>query len=84
MSFEILDPTDFLKEGIFREDDFIEKAQSYNWEQFKDKKVLVRGCNSAIFPPWAFMMIGAKLVNSARSVRYGNEHNNVVVYREKK
>jgi hypothetical protein len=81
MAFSIVDPEQFLSEGVFREEKFLEKADSFDWAQFKSKQVLVRGCSSAIFPPWAFMYLTGKLAVSARTVRFGNEHDNIVVFR---
>jgi len=84
MGFEILDPGELLENNIFSEASFKEKISQHNWAQFKDKKVLVRGCSSTIIPPWAFMMISARLTEVAQSVRFGNEHDNVTVYRRPK
>lgn len=84
MGFEILDPGELLENNIFSEVSFKEKISQHNWAQFKDKKVLVRGCTSTIIPPWAFMMISARLTEVAQSVRFGNEHDNVTVYRRPK
>jgi len=81
MAFEILDPQAFTDDGLFAEDRFLERAESHDWARFADKNVLVRGCGGAPVPPWAFMHLTARLVGLARSVRYGNEHDNVVVYR---
>jgi len=82
MAHSILDPENFLSDGIFKEAIFLEKALKFDWEQYRGKQVLVRGCNSAIIPPWAFMYISAKLSVLSKTVRYGNEHDNIVVFRE--
>ena len=81
MSFTIVDPSRFLTTPMFRQDEFLEAVRAYDWEEFTDHKVLVRGCGDTITPPWAYMAIAARLAGVARSVRYGNEHDNVVVYR---
>ena len=81
VAFVILDPKEFMTEGILLEDAFLEQASTYNWAQFAGKKVLVRGCSSTIIPPWVYMYITARLTGVARSIRFGNEHSNVVVYR---
>ncbi len=81
MGFTIIDPSAFLADGLFREDDFLARLDEHAWDQYRDRQVLVRGCGDVIFPPWAFMAITARLVGLARSVRYGNEHDNVTVYR---
>jgi hypothetical protein len=84
MAFEIVDPEEFLVEGVFRQDHFLEKAESLAWDRYRDKKVLVRGCLSAVIPPWAYMLITARLANVAQSVRFGNEHDNIVILRSNK
>ena len=80
MTFSVVDPAVFLDDGAFFEDSFIEKIKDQTWEEYRDRSVLVRGCSS-IIPPWAYMYIAAKLAHVARTVRYGNEHDNVVVFR---
>ncbi|UCG63060.1 MAG: DUF2480 family protein [Candidatus Zixiibacteriota bacterium] len=52
-----------------------------DWSPFKGKRVLVRGCSSTFLPPWALMHLTAKLIPHARSIYYGNEHDNVAVYK---
>lgn len=81
MNFSILEPASFLSSGMFRQDEFLDQLDKYDWNQLADKKVLVRGCGDIITPPWAYMAIAARLVGVARSVRYGNEHDHVVIYR---
>ncbi|MDF1543522.1 MAG: DUF2480 family protein [bacterium] len=80
--FEVVDPNEFLDNGLFSEDIFIQKVDAHHWGNYTDKKVLVRGC-STLIPPFAYMMITAKLVGQAKSVRYGNEHDHIVVWRRK-
>ena len=81
MAFETVSPEQFLSGEMFREDEFLGKISEYDWVQYRNKKVLVRGCGDVITPPWAYMVIAARLSGVARSIRYGNEHDNVVVYR---
>lgn len=81
MAQSILDPENFLSNGVFKEAIFLEMAAKFDWEQYRGKQVLVRGCNSAIIPPWAFMFISSRLSALAKTVRYGNEHDNIVVFR---
>ncbi len=81
MALDIINPDDFLVDGMFRQDQFVLKAEQFGWEQYRNKMVLVRGCSSTIIPPWAYMLIAAKLANVARSVRFGNEHDYIVVSR---
>ncbi|MFQ5498934.1 MAG: DUF2480 family protein [Candidatus Zixiibacteriota bacterium] len=83
MAYEILDPIEFTSGGLFRQEDFIGRVELYDWARFSEKQVLVRGC-STVFPPWAFMYLAVRLVPHARSIRYGNEHDHILVYRRPK
>ncbi|MDZ4724104.1 MAG: DUF2480 family protein [candidate division Zixibacteria bacterium] len=83
MTYETVDPKDFLTDGIFREDDFIAKVNELEWSKFDGKMVLVRGC-STIMPPWVYMLLTSKLMPFAKSIRYGNEHDNLVVHRSQR
>lgn len=82
--FAIIDPQEFLSGGMFRQDDFLAGVSGHDWNQYRNTRVLVRGCGDMPIPPWAYMAITARLTGIARSVRYGNEHDNVVVYRAQK
>ncbi|MBI5265597.1 MAG: DUF2480 family protein [candidate division Zixibacteria bacterium] len=82
--FSLIDPRDFLAGGMFRQDDFLANVAGHDWSQYRGQRVLVRGCGDVPIPPWAYMAIATRLVGIARSVRYGNEHDNVVIYRPEK
>lgn len=84
MAFEVLDPSQFSEQGAIREESFLTRADQFDWESLREKKVLIRGCGDLIVPPWAFMYLTAKLCGIAHSVRYGNEHDNIVIYRKAK
>lgn len=77
----VVDPQEFLKDPVFRETDFLSSVEEFDWEPFREKVVLVRGCASTVIPPWVYMYITGKLAGRARTVRFGNEHDNIVVYR---
>jgi len=81
MAFAVIDPSDFLAGDIFRQDEFLSSLDNHDWPSYAGKRVLVRGCQSAIIPPWAFMCFTARLAPYARTVLYGNEHDHVVVAR---
>lgn len=84
MRFAIVDIEQFLDDGMFREDHFMSAVDQFGWSVHEGQKVLVRGCGSAIIPPWAYMVIATRLVGIAQSVRYGNEHDHVTIYRVKR
>jgi hypothetical protein len=81
MTHRIIELEQFLVRGVFRQDDFLSGLEQHDFDQYTDTHVLVRGCDSAIIPPWAFMVLTARLVPLARTVRFGNEHDNVVIFR---
>lgn len=80
MPFAVIDPANFLDNDMFREDEFLRLAEQFDWEKLRGKKVLVRGC-STVVPPWAYMYITARLMKVAESIRFGNEHDNIVIVR---
>jgi hypothetical protein len=77
---QIVNLADFLENGIIVESAFFDKVESFDWEALRDKPVLVRGCDTAILPPWVFMTVAARLAGVAKRVRFGNEHSSIVVY----
>jgi hypothetical protein len=77
---EIVNLAEFLDNGIVTESVFFDKIESFDWEALRDKPVLVRGCDTAILPPWVFMTVAARLAGVAKRVRYGNEHSSIAVY----
>jgi len=79
---ELLDITTFMDNGLIREKDFFEKLDGYDWSSLDGKRVLVKGCGTTAVPPWAFMALTARLVNRAKTVKYGNEHSALTVYRQ--
>lgn len=83
MPLKIVDPGEFTVDEMFSEDKFLEAVANHDWEQYSGHNVLVRGCSLTI-PPWAYMCLTAKIMPVARSIRYGNEHDNIVVFRLKK
>jgi len=81
MTYSIVDPADFTSDGVFFEDAFVRSVNQFDWSQYSGRAVLVRGCRTALMPPWALMLITGKLTPIVKSVRYGNEHDNIVIYR---
>ncbi len=71
---DIVDMSVFLEDGIVTESAFFEKVDKFDWNAYRDKRVLVKGCGTTIIPPWAFMVVAARLADVAKRVRYGNEH----------
>lgn len=76
----ILDMHTFLDDGMATEAGFIDKVAAFDWESLRDKVVLVKGCGTAIIPPWAFMAVTARLTEVARRISYGNEHSAIPIF----
>jgi len=68
---EIIDLNDFLSDGIIKENKFKEQLKNIVWEDYSNKKVLIKGCASVPIPTWAYMMLTAKLTLFANQVLYG-------------
>ncbi len=81
MAYTVIDPETFSSKAVFSESEFLENAGGHDWEKYRNKSILIRGCSSRVVPPWAFMYLTGKLVGRAKVIRFGNEHDNIVVYR---
>lgn len=67
----------------------IEKAMEKNMlsideEEYKDKRVVVKGCGDIEIPSSAFLMISQKLIPVVKSLMYGEPCSTVPVYKQKK
>tara|TARA_Y100000590_G_C15074271_1_gene771296 strand:+ start:145 stop:393 length:249 start_codon:yes stop_codon:yes gene_type:complete len=62
---------DFVDDGIIRESSFRLKIKSIDWEIYKDKNVLIKGCASIEVPTWAYMIITANLSTYAKKILFG-------------
>ena len=82
MGYETIDPRDFLNGEAFTEKRFLARTGENDWSAYFDKQILVRGCESVIVPPWAYMLIALRLAPHAKTIRFGNEHDNIVIYRK--
>ena len=71
---------DFLNNGILKEDDFRKKVADLKWNQYENKKVLIKGCTKAPVPIWSYLIIAAKLSHYAKSVFFGEACSLVKIY----
>lgn len=74
---------DFMDNGIVLEKSFYEKVENFDWDSFRGKRVLVKGCGTTVIPPWAFMVIASRLTEVAKVIKYGSEHDSFPVYRNR-
>ncbi|MBY0436298.1 MAG: DUF2480 family protein [Cyclobacteriaceae bacterium] len=63
---------------------FEEKLQSVNWEQFQDKKVVIKGCSEVHVPESAYLYAAARLRPLAASIMYGEPCSTVPLYKRPK
>ncbi len=71
---------DFLENGILREKAFRAKLDDINWEEFKDTKVVITGCDTVPIPIWAYMAIAANIAPYAKRIFWGEPCSAVPVY----
>jgi len=74
----------FLTGKKFEEAGFLNALEQEKWSDYLGKKVAIRAHHIAILPPWAFMMVMAKLYPYCAVIGYGDSHNPIVVYSETK
>ena len=72
---------DFTTKGIIIEKEFRNKVNSINWNIYKNKKVLIKGCASAPVPTWAYLIISAKLSQKAKLILYGEPCSAFEIYK---
>lgn len=76
----ILDMHTFMDDDLATETGLFDKVAAFDWDSLRGKAVLVKGCGTAIIPPWAFMIITARLTEVARQISYGNEHSAIPIF----
>lgn len=77
---------DFLDEGIIREKSFRRQVDELELDQYKNKKVILKGCASVTVPTWAYLILTAQLAQVAKKIYYGEPRYAVKIYskREKR
>lgn len=75
-----IDITDFLERGILREKSFREKIAATDWEQYRDQKVILKGCGDVPVPTWAYLIIATHLAPYARRIFWGEPCSTVPIY----
>jgi len=71
---------DFFDQGIIKEKLFREKIEATPWDNYKDKKVLIKGCAKSPVPTWAYLIITAKLTSYAKSIYFGEPCSAIKIY----
>ena len=63
---------------------FEEKINEIDFDQYKDKSVIVKGCSNDKTPILAYHLITTKLTNKAKSIMYGEACSSVPVFKKRK
>ena len=71
---------DFLENQILIEKKFREKIDNTNWDNYKNKKVLIKGCAQAPIPTWAYMIITTRLIKYAKNIYFGESCSAIKIY----
>ena len=79
---EKIELDDFLTGGILKEKNFRTRVEEINWDIYKDKKVLIKGCTSVPVPTWSYLIITAKLTKIAQAVYFGEPCSAVEIYKK--
>ena len=79
---EKIELDDFLVDGILKEVDFRLKIASINWLQYRNKKVLIKGCSSAPAPTWAYLILTANLSQNASEILYGEPCSAIKIFKK--
>ncbi|MBK9255555.1 MAG: DUF2480 family protein [Saprospiraceae bacterium] len=68
------DIKDYLFHGlILKEKEFRAVLKEHNWDQYKDKVVLIYCSSDAIIPLWAFMLVSSQLGDIPSDIFCGTE-----------
>lgn len=58
------------------------RIESHDWESYRDKFVLLKGCSKADIPPGAYLEATKKLTPVVSKLMYGEACSNIPVYRK--
>tara|TARA_B100001996_G_scaffold110209_1_gene83386 strand:- start:36 stop:296 length:261 start_codon:yes stop_codon:yes gene_type:complete len=70
----------FLDDGIIREKSFRQQVDQLDLNQYKNKKVIIKGCASVTVPTWAYLILVAQVAQVAKKIYYGEPRYAVKIY----
>tara|TARA_B110000116_G_C16678240_1_gene509431 strand:- start:719 stop:964 length:246 start_codon:yes stop_codon:yes gene_type:complete len=71
---------DFLSDGMIKEKEFRAQIKTIDWESFRNKKVMIKGCASVPVPTWAYLIIASHLSNYAKKIYFGEPCAAIQIY----
>ena len=75
---------DFLDQGIIKEKSFRRQIDALDLNNYKGKKVIIKGCSIVTVPTWAYLILVAQLAQVAEKIYYGEPRYAVKIYNRKK
>ena len=73
----------FVDGGIIREKSFRQKVAEMDFEQYRDQKVIIKGCADVVVPTWAYLILTARLAQVAEKLYYGEPRYAVKIFNRK-
>ncbi len=70
------------KKIAFQHQLYQRELDNYDWEPYKDKFVLLKGCGKIHVPDSIYMLVTSKLMGRAKKIMYGEACSNVPVWRK--
>ena len=70
----------FLSDGKNKEKEFRAQIKTIDWESFRNKKVMIKGCASVPVPTWAYLIIASHLSNYAKKIYFGEPCAAIQIY----
>ena len=74
---------DFVDGGIIREKSFRQKVDALDFEQYRNQKVIIKGCADVVVPTWAYLILTARLAQVAEKLYYGEPRYAVKIFNRK-
>ena len=74
---------DFVDGGIIREKSFRQKVDAMDFEQYRNQKVIIKGCADVVVPTWAYLILAARLAQVAEKLYYGEPRYAVKIFNRK-
>ena len=71
---------DFLDDGIIREKSFRKMVKDLNMKEYKDQKVIIKGCASVTVPTWAYLILASQVSQFANMIYYGEPRYAVKIF----
>ncbi len=62
----------------------LKNLDAINFEEYKDKRLVVKGCGEVAIPESAYLKVTTKLLPYVKSIMYGEPCSTVPVYKKKK